>query len=62
MAALLREPLLAARFWRRLESRAVICCVLAQAYLVQRDTKREQLEEVIEAFLLQVEEEDVLTR
>lgn len=33
-----------------------------QAYLVQRDTKREQLEEVIEAFQLQVEEEEVLTR
>ncbi|PRW45423.1 Carbohydrate-Binding Module Family 45 [Chlorella sorokiniana] len=33
-----------------------------QAYLVQRDTKREQLEEVIEAFKLRVEEEEVLTR
>lgn len=29
---------------------------------MQRDTKREQLEEVIEAFQLQVEEEEVLTR
>ncbi|KAI7838473.1 hypothetical protein COHA_007736 [Chlorella ohadii] len=33
-----------------------------QAYLVQRDTKREQLEEVIDAFKLSVQEEDVLTR
>ncbi len=29
---------------------------------MQRDTKREQLEEVIDAFKLSVQEEDVLTR
>lgn len=33
-----------------------------QAFLVQRDTKREQLEEVLEAFGLAVNQEDVLSR
>lgn len=33
-----------------------------QAYLVQRDTKRAQLEEVIGAFRLEVIQEEVLTR
>ena len=38
------------------------CCCWLQAFLVQRDTKRQQLEEVLGAFGLRVQREDLLTR